>query len=160
LLLDLRDALTRGPILSFTVAARGPGGALARQSGGRGECRLGPLAAGAWTLTVDAPGFATRVVPVEVAAGAETPFRVELDQGGVVGGTVYSQHGDPVAGAQVECGPVHTTTTPTGAFRLVGTPTGQVVVQARHPVEGAGGVVVPLHPGDEALTLAIRLAPE
>ena len=155
--MDLRDELTRGPILAFSAVARGPDGAVVHKSGTRGELTLGPLAPGSWTVRIDARGFATTDATFDIAAGAETPLRVELSQGGVVGGTVYGEHGDPVGGATVECGPLRATTSATGTFKLAGTPTGDVVVRASHPEAGRGEIVVPLHPGDEALTLEIRL---
>jgi hypothetical protein len=161
---DIRDALTLGPLAAFTVRARGPGGAELKKNGGRGEIELTPLMPGTWTLTVEAPGFATSQVEVEVPAGTGARvitvdrLRVELAQGAVVAGTVYTEHGDPVAGATVEAGLVRGTTSGTGAFRLVGVPAGQTVVRASHAQEGAAALVVPLHPGDEALTLAIRLS--
>jgi len=157
--MDLRDELTRGPILAFSAVARGPEGAVVRKSGVRGELVLGPLVPGSWTVRIEARGFATADAAFDVSAGVETPLRVELSQGGVVGGTVYSEHGDPVGGATVECGPLRGTTTATGAFKLSGTPTGDVVVRASHAEAGQGQIVVPLHPGDEALTLEIRLQP-
>ena len=156
---ELRDELTRGPILAFTAIARGPGGATLRKSGSRGELVLGPMAAGPWTIRIEARGFATRETSVDVEPGEETPIAFELSQGGVVGGTVYSEHGEPVAGATVECGPLRGTTSATGAFRLAGTDTGDVSVRAHHAELGQGEVIVPLHAGDEALTLEIRLSP-
>jgi hypothetical protein len=162
---DVRDALTSGPILAFAVRARGPNGADLRRAFARGELELTSLAPGPWTLTVEARGYATRELQLEVPAGAGPRpvtvdgLRIELDQGAVVGGTVYSSHGDPVAGATVEAGPVHGTTGASGGFRLAGVPTGETVLRARHASEGAADVVVPLHAGDEVLTLVVRLAP-
>jgi hypothetical protein len=162
---QVRDALTLGPIGAFAVRARGPGGADLRRAFSAGELELTPLVPGLWTLTVEARGFATRELQVEVPPGAGARpitidgLRIELDQGGVVGGTVYSQHGEPVAGATVQAGAVQGTTSATGGFRLAGVPTGDTVLHVRHATEGSADVVVPLHAGDEALTLAIRLAP-
>jgi hypothetical protein len=154
---DLRDGSTLGPLLAFHVTARGPGGARLERAGKQGELQLGPLAAGRWTLTVEAVGYAARAVVVDVVAGDPTPVRIELDQGATIAGTVYSSHGEPVAGADVACGLARTRTTATGGFRLAGVPSGLVAVVASHPREGRGRIQVPLRNGDEALTLAIRL---
>jgi len=154
---DLRDGSTLGPLLAFHVTARGPGGARLERAGKQGELQVGPLAAGRWTLTVEAVGYAARAVVVDVVAGDPTPVRIELDQGATIAGTVYSSHGEPVAGADVACGLARTRTTATGGFRLAGVPSGLVAVVASHPREGRGRIQVPLRNGDEALTLAIRL---
>src|SRR5262249_16679006 len=154
---DVRDALTSGPILEFAVRARGPGGADIRRTGARGELELTPLAPGPWTLTVEARGYATREVSVDVPAGAGAKpttvagSGIELDRGAAAGGPVSSSHGEPVAGATVEAGPVHATTSASGGFRLAGVPTGETVLRARHASEGAADVIVPLHAGDEVL---------
>src|SRR5262249_53912057 len=143
----------------------GPSGAELSRAGAHGAFELTGLAPGTWTLTVEARNFAVRQLQVEVPSGAGARpitvdgLRIELDQGAIVAGTVYSEHGDPVGRAAVEAGPVRGTTSATGGFRLNGVPSGDTVVRARHATEGRADVVVPLHPGDEALTLAIRLQP-
>jgi hypothetical protein len=154
---DLRDGQTLGPLLSFQVTARGPGGQVVERAGTRGELELGPLSPGRWTVTVEARGYASRAATVEVAAGEPTPLRVELTQGATIGGTVYSRRGEPVAGAEVTCGLARGKTNRNGDFRLAGVPAGDVVVRAAHPEEGRGELTVPLRNGDEALTLELRL---
>jgi hypothetical protein len=155
--LDLRDGGTRGPLLAFQVTARGPRGAKVTREGEGGDLDLGPLAAGAWTLTVEARGYASQAFPATVVAGEATPLRLELTQGATIGGTVYSRHGEPVSGAEVTCGLARGRTSPTGAFRLTGVPAGEVAVRASHATEGRGELWVPLRNGDEALTLELRL---
>jgi hypothetical protein len=157
LALDVRDGFTLGPLLTFTVVARGPGGASLTASGAQGDLDLGPLAPGAWRLTVQAPGYASAAFDAVVGAGAPAPLRLTLTQGATIAGTVYSRHGEPVAGAVVTCGLARGTTTPTGSFRLTGVPAGQVAVRADHPREGRAEIGVPLRNGDEALTLELRL---
>ena len=80
-----------------------------------------------------------------------------MQVGATVAGTVYGRSGAPVAGARVECGLVAARTNRFGSFRLSGVPVGEVEVRASHPEEGGGAVTVPLHSGDEVLTLQIRL---
>lgn len=155
--LDLRDGQTLGPLLSFTVTARGPRGASLKREGVNGELTLAPLAAGEWTLTVEARGFASQAFNTAVVPGDPAPLRLALTQGATIAGTVYSRHGEPVAGAEVACGLVRGRTSPTGSFRLTGVPIGEVAVRAGHPSEGHAEIVVPLRNGDEALTLELRL---
>jgi hypothetical protein len=156
---EARDAVTRGPLLAFTIAGSGPGGATVRRAFEKGSFALAGLRAGAWKLTVEARGFATKVFAVDVPAGADVDAGwLELQIGATLAGTVYDEHGEAVAGATVTCGVVSAVTDRLGGFRLRGVDPGDVAVFARHPTAGAAEVIVPLRSGDELLTLEIRLS--
>jgi hypothetical protein len=82
---------------------------------------------------------------------------IELAHGATIGGTVYDPHGEVARAASVECGGVRATTDKQGRYKLVDVPTGDVTVVAT----GTGGVrgekKVAVRPGDEVLTLDVRL---
>jgi len=158
---DVRDAHTRGPILAFTVRASGPGPAITKAFE-KGEFELLGLAAGRWSFTIEAKGFATRHETVEISGGHDVgqvtrDLRIDLVQGATVAGIVYDRHGEIVAGATVECGGVRGTTDVQGRFQLAGVAPGDVAVRARHPQSGDGQRIVPLRSGDEIGSVEIRL---
>ncbi|MBI4508875.1 MAG: carboxypeptidase regulatory-like domain-containing protein [Deltaproteobacteria bacterium] len=162
---EVRDAQSRRPISSFSVAGEGPTGSRFSRSFSGGEYTVVPLIAGPWTLTFSASGYASRVLSLEVPEGREPRVvtvqgvRVELSLGGTIAGTVYTTHGEPLSGATVEGGGAKGTTDSRGLFRLKGVAPGDVTLSARHPEHGLGTSVVPLRSGDEVLTVEIRLSP-
>lgn len=156
---EVRDAVTRGPIVTFTIAAEGPDGVVVRRAFEKGSFAFASLRAGPWKLTVEARGFATKVFRFVVPAGGELDgLWLELQVGATLAGTVYDEHGEAVPGATVACGVVSAVTDRLGGFRLRGVDPGDVPVYARHPSAGAAEVIVPLRSGDELLTLEIRLS--
>jgi Carboxypeptidase regulatory-like domain len=154
--LEVRDASTFGAIGDFAVELRGPGPTV-RRRGKSGVMTVRELATGTWKLSVTARGFARREEPLVIAAAPPTRVRVELVQGATVGGTVYDEHGDAVAGAEVSCGGVSARTSGTGSFRLTGVPPGEAAVVASHDTRGRGETRVPLRGGDEVLTVEVRI---
>jgi protocatechuate 3,4-dioxygenase beta subunit len=162
---QVRDAHTGGPMLSFTLRARGPAGAEVTRSFEKGDFALVPIVPGRWTVTVEAPGYATRVVAFDVPPAREprqaslSDVRIELRQGGTLAGIVYDQHGDVVSGALIQVGLVRATSDSRGRFRLVGVEPGDITVRASHPQAGHGETEVALRSGDEILTLELKLAP-
>jgi hypothetical protein len=159
---SVRDAFSSVPIAAFTVRAVGPDGKELSKPFTKGALELVPLAPGRWRLTIEARDFATRTVTVDVPAAREagepsvTDLEIELHEGATVGGTVYDEHGETVAGATVECGGVRGATDRYGTFKLVGVEPGDVPVKATF--QGATGQkIVPLRSGDEVTTIEIKL---
>lgn len=158
------DGHSGGPMLTFTIKARGPGGATVSSAFEKGDFALRSLAPGRWALTVEAPRYATRVVTVDVPAARDPgrpsveDVRIELVQGAVAAGAVYDERGDPASGATVQCGLVRATTDRYGRFRLTGVEPGDVTIRVTHPTQGTGELPVALRSGDEVLTLEIRIA--
>ncbi len=161
---QVRDAQTGGPMLAFTLRARGPDGAELTRSFEKGDFTLVPLVPGKWTVTVEARGYATRIVTYDVPAAREprhpslAGVRIELRQGGTLAGIVYDEHGELVSGALVQAGLVRATSDSTGRFRLTGVEPGDLTVRATHPQAGQGETTVALRSGDEILTLEVKLA--
>jgi protocatechuate 3,4-dioxygenase beta subunit len=159
----LRDAQSRGRIASFTLRAEGPGDDSRAQAHKAGEFELSSLTPGRWTLTFAAPGFASKTIEVDVPAGrgpravTVPDLRVELARGATIAGTVYDRHGDVARAASVECGGVRATTDKLGRYRLYDVPTGDVTVVATQAAGGRGEKKVAVRPGDEVLTLDVRL---
>jgi protocatechuate 3,4-dioxygenase beta subunit len=160
----VRDAHTAGPIAAARVVATGPDGATHEvATAGDGAFSLAPVAAGSWTLSATAPGYVPAAAQiVSVAAGREPgqvtarDVRFQLERGAIVAGTVRDANGQRVAGAIVRAGQVEARSDVEGKFRLVDVPTGRTEVTAE--LDGVhGGVLVPLRPGDEVLTLEIAL---
>ena len=161
---EIHDAHTNGPLAGARVVATGPKHA-ARESAAdeQGAVELTPLAPGAWTLAVTAPGYVAQRVKLEVVAGTAPKaitvrdVRIEMQRGAVVGGTVRDAYGVRVRGAIVISGDVKAKTDEEGMFELRDVATGDDVV-IRASRDGAiGTATINLAPGDEVATLDISL---
>jgi carboxypeptidase family protein len=166
----LLEASSGAPIPSVTLAAAGPGSALAEASTDQaGRWKLGPLKPGRWKITLKQPGYLTQTreldVPVARTPGATSvrDIRLELARGALIGGTVRDARGQRVAAAHVIAAAV-TGQGPTcegdtdghGEFRIHDCPTGELDVSAtKAGVRGATRATV--RPGDEILSLALEL---
>jgi protocatechuate 3,4-dioxygenase beta subunit len=159
---EVRDAHSRMLVEGATLEAKGKGKDLKRRLPS-GSFQVTPIAAGPWTLTVSARGYATASLEREVPPGRGPHaitlhgLRIELVRGADAAGTVLSEHGERLSGATVSCGDVKTTSDKEGRFRLRGCSPGDVTIAATHPRSGAGHTVVPLRSGDELHTVEIRV---
>ncbi len=101
----------------------------------RGHFEATGLPAGKQTLSASAPGYVTVTREVEVPAGdhpREVTVRdltIDLDRGGAILGHARGADGDPLAGAPITCGALHTRTDARGDFRLDGVPPGSATVR-------------------------------
>lgn len=153
----VRDADSRSPLAGLRVTARGPRRARATAvtgDGGIGE--LAPLAPGRWTLSVHARGYTPATVALEVGAGTRATPTLELSRGAVLAGVLRDGDGVRVAGAEVRCGRVSTTTDGEGRFRVEDAPTGAVEIWAEEG-DASGVLELEVAPGDELITLELRL---
>ena len=163
----LLDAASGAPLASVTLAAAGPGNALADAStDSAGRWKLGPLKPGRWRIAIKQPGYLTLSreldVPVAHVPGGTSvrDIRLELARGALIGGTVRDARGQRVAAAHVviaggtlRC---EADTDGQGEFRIHDCPTGDLVVAAtKAAVRGETRTTV--HPGDEVLGLALEL---
>ncbi|HET7500954.1 MAG TPA: carboxypeptidase-like regulatory domain-containing protein [Kofleriaceae bacterium] len=164
----LLDAASGAPMPSITLAASGPGNALAEASTDKaGRWKLGPLRPGRWKIAIKQPGYLAQVVELDVPV-ARTPgatsvrdVRIELARGALIGGTVRDARGQRVAAAHVVAGAI-TGAGPTcegdsdgqGEFRIHDCPTGELsVVATKATARGATRTTV--RPGDEVLSLSL-----
>lgn len=166
----LLDASSGSPLAGVAIAGDGPGDATAdATSETSGRWKLGPLVPGRWTIAVQQPGhlpFTTSLdVPASRAPGeiSVRDVRIELQRGGVIGGTVRDARGQRVANAKIVAqradgtGPIATGTTDSaGEFRVPDAPTGELSIVATSG-DASGTVKVTLRGGDEVLGLAIEL---
>src|SRR5690606_29852143 len=126
------------PIAAARVAATGPGDATAEvATGADGGFSIVPVAAGAWTLAVTAPGYVPAAAQrVDVRAGrepgqvTERDLRIQLERGATVAGTVRDRNGQRVAGATVRAGQAQARSDVEGKFRLSDVPTGRTAITA------------------------------
>lgn len=160
---QVREAQTGAAIPGATLVLDGPGKSSRKAvTDDRGEFGAFPLAAGRWTVVVDAPGFAPAKTTVEVEAGNRArrftvdDLRVELSRGAIVAGTVRDGWGELCAGAVVYSGGVRTKTDVDGRFRLEDVPAGEITVVFEHENARSEETVTVL-PGDELATLDLRL---
>lgn len=160
--LEVRDAHTRAALDGVRVRGSGPDGASIDRVVTGGYIELAPLAPGRWTLSLTRAGHSPARARFEVPAGRDLitvrNARVELRQGASLAGVVRDHNGDRVAGAVVEIGGVRTTTNAHGEFRLRDAPTGELRIEASRG-EARGGEELALDPGDERVTLDLRLDP-
>ncbi|HEY4178442.1 MAG TPA: carboxypeptidase-like regulatory domain-containing protein [Kofleriaceae bacterium] len=162
------EAASGSPLASVLVTGTGPDGGSAEATTDKaGLFHLGPLAPGAWKLTVSLPGFLAFSrdvdVPVAHAPGdvSVRDVRLELARGALLAGTVRDSHGQRLAGAAISVrsvggdGPTaEATTDANGEFKIRDAPTGDLIVGATK--DGAGGSVrATVRPGDEILGLSI-----
>jgi Carboxypeptidase regulatory-like domain len=163
----LLDAASGAPIASVTLAAAGPGNALADASTDRaGHWKLGPLTPGRWRIAVKQPGYLTQIreldVPVAHVPGGTSvrDIRLELARGALLGGTVRDARGQRLAAAHVAIAggglSCEADTDGQGEFRIHDCPTGDLaVVATKAGLRGETRATV--HPGDEVLGLALEL---
>ena len=166
----LLDLSSGAPIPGVTLAASGPGNALAEAATDKvGRWKLGPLKPGRWRLAIKLPGYLAQTRDVDVPAGhapgvtTVRDLRVELARGALVGGTVRDARGARIAAAHVVAtavsgaGPTcEASTDGQGEFRIHDCPTGELdVVATKAALRGATRTTV--RPGDEILSLALEL---
>ena len=163
LAIEVRDGASGAALPGAQVAARGPDGAeRSATTGPGGALRLAPLAAGTWTVRARARGYAARSLEVDVAAASRPgelslpAVRVDLSRGATLAGVVRDRDGARVAGAAVAVGESRTTSDADGHFRLVQVATGPVTVEVEKG-EARGALDLQLAPGDELVTLELRL---
>ncbi|WP_045119084.1 carboxypeptidase-like regulatory domain-containing protein [Haliangium ochraceum] len=161
---QVRDQHTRAAIAGARVLGTGPGGARRELSAGDdGGFSLVPVVAGVWTLSASAPGYVPAApLRVEVAAATEPAqvtvrdVRLDLARGATVAGTVRDENGQRVAGARVRAGQAEGRSDAEGGFRLSDVPTGDTRITAELEAR-RGSTTVSLGPGDEVVTLEIRI---
>ena len=161
---EVRDSHTGGPVTGARVTATGPDKKKHdAATGSDGSITLMPLVAGKWTLQVSAPGYVPVSKTVEVTAGREPgaitvrDVRLSLARGAVVAGVVRNAVGERVRGAVVRVAGATATSNENGEFRLEDVATGDdmEIVAERDGVRGS--IEVSLRPGDEVVTLEIKL---
>jgi murein DD-endopeptidase MepM/ murein hydrolase activator NlpD len=154
---EVRDALSRVWLPGVAIDARGPGGARATaRTDGTGLASLRGLVPGRWELRVHAGGYGRVRRVVELGGGGDHLASVELTRGATLAGVVRDRDGVRVAGARVRAARVSTTTDADGRFRLVDAPTGAIDLVAEGD-EGEGALALDLVPGDELVTLELRI---
>jgi hypothetical protein len=175
----LLDATSSAPIPSVTLAAAGPGNALAEASTDKlGRYKLGPLKPGRWKITIRLPGYIGQSreldVPVAHAPGITSvrDILIELARGALLGGIVRDARGQRIAAAHVVATSLTTATgtnpgpgpAPScegdtngqGEFRIRDCPTGDLFIVATKA--GARGVTrASIRAGDEVLGIALEL---
>lgn len=135
-----------------------------------GEFEVPRLAAGSYTLSIDAPGHVSLTEPVQLRArrGEVDPVDLgdrRLAPAGSVSGEVIDQLGELVSGAEVavttESGADWaraTRTDPRGRFTLAGIPAGRHWITARFPEAGeAEPVLVRIAPAEDTPGQLLRL---
>ena len=163
------DAASGAPIPSVTLAASGPGNALAEAATDKlGRWKLGPLRPGRWKLVLKQPGYLAQTreldVPPSSTPGATSvrDIRIDLARGALLGGTVRDGRGQRVAAAHVVAaasgaGPTcEGDSDGRGEFRLHDCPTGELGVIATK-ADLRGGARTTVRPGDEVLSLALEV---
>ena len=164
------DRHTGQHLAGVAVVASGPTTALRPRrelaTGAGGRLELVPIVAGAWTLSVEVPGYVRRSLAVDVPAGdrpaqvTARDLRLELERGALVAGLVRDRYGNRVAGAKVTVkrgdDALTATTDAEGEYRLRDVPTGTVEVTAAK--QGATGTTsLELRPGDERLSVELTI---
>jgi protocatechuate 3,4-dioxygenase beta subunit len=119
------------------------------------------LRVGAWKLRVQQPGYValeSRVLVQALKSGNadRAEQTAELSRGASLAGILRDHDGNRVAGARVFLGSSSTVTDQDGRFRLSDVRTGSVQLRADHE-GGSGELELELSPGDEIVTLDIRL---
>jgi hypothetical protein len=160
---EVRDRSGGAPVAGAAVLGRGPGGEERRGSTGRdGRVELPRLAPGRWTVEARGRGYAGGETAVDVAPVSRArqltapPVRIELTRGATLAGVVRDRDGERVAGAAIAVGRAHTTSDGDGRFRLTDAPSGSVTVEAEKG-DARGALAIELAPGDEVLTLELRV---
>lgn len=166
----LLDAASGAALPSVTLAAAGPGNALAEASTDKvGRWKLGPLRPGRWRVAIKLPGYLAYSRELDVPA-ANAPggtsvrdILIELARGSLIGGTVRDARGQRIAAAHVVAaaafggGPTcEADTDGQGEFRIHDCPTGELAVVATK-VTARGTTRTTVRAGDEVLSLALEL---
>lgn len=161
---EVRDSHTGGPVTGAKITATGPDKSKRDVTAASdGTLTIMPLTAGSWTLQASAPGYVSAVETVQVTAGREPgaitvrDVRLSLARGATVAGVVRDAVGERVRGAVIRIGEVTATTNENGEFRLVDVPTGDDMEIAAERDGVRGTITVSLRPGDEMVTLEIKL---
>ncbi|TMQ11118.1 MAG: carboxypeptidase regulatory-like domain-containing protein [Deltaproteobacteria bacterium] len=163
------DAASGAPIPGITLAASGPGNALAEAATDKlGRWKLAPLRPGRWKIAVKQPGYLAQARELDVSA-ARTPgatslrdIRIELARGALIGGTVRDARGQRVAAAHVIAAAAAGGATcegdsdGRGEFRLHDCPTGDVAVAASK-ADGRAAARLTVRAGDEVLGVSLEL---
>jgi len=163
--LTVRDRSTGAAVRGARVTAASPAGVRRDATAGPdGHAEIPGLAAGAWTLSAAAAGYAAAPVTVQVPAGRRLgeitvrDVRLDLSRVATLAGVVRDRNGERVAGAEVavDGALARTTSDAQGRFRMSDAPSGAITLTARKgPHRGA--LRLDLAPGDELVTLELRL---
>jgi len=165
---SVRDGHTSVGLDGAQVNAVGPGkGRFDTSAEKNGALKIGPIAAGKWTVTVKVPGYVSYRKSIAVPAGNKPGavtvrnLRIELHRGAIVAGTVLNANGERVRAAKVWVvghALVKTVTDEHGRFRLAQVPAGDVVLKASR--KGiVGQTKLALRAGDNLGTIEIELKP-
>jgi murein DD-endopeptidase MepM/ murein hydrolase activator NlpD len=159
--LQVRDAHSGGPLANVPVVAQGPRRAVLRRHTDRaGAVHFAALAPGRWRLRIERRGYAPVEQIIDVHAerreATGVTHTVELWRGATLAGVVRNRHGERAAGARVHVEGRTTTSDQDGQFRLTDVPTGTVELVAELDGE-RGAIDLGLAPGDELVTLEVRL---
>ena len=163
--LTVRDRSTGAALGVARVTATSPSGPRRDATAGPdGRAEIPGLAAGAWTLSAAAPGYAAAAVTVQVPAGRRLgeitvrEVRLDLTRVATLAGVVRDRNGDRVAGADVtvEGALARATSDAQGRFRIGDAPSGPITLTARKGPH-RGSLRLDLAPGDEQVTLELRL---
>jgi protocatechuate 3,4-dioxygenase beta subunit len=159
---DVRDRHTTGGISAGRLTLAGPGGEARKLELSDGAAVLAPIRKGRWTVRVAADGYVPLSMSMDVPAGdgpraiSIRSLRIDMERGATIGGTVRDRHGERVAGALVTAGDASVKTDRDGNFRLDDVVTGDVEIRASRG-QDEGSTRAALRPGDELVTLEIRL---
>lgn len=158
----LLDRHNRGALAGMRVDALGPQKERSSVVTNQDGVAIFPkLRVGAWKLRVQQPGYValeSRVIVQAPRSGNadRAEQTAELSRGASLAGILRDHDGNRVAAARVFLGSSSTVTDQDGRFRLSDVPTGSVQLRADHD-DGSGELDLELSPGDEIVTLDIRL---
>ena len=155
----LRDTHSSAVLAGLRVEAAGPDRQVVRRvTDARGVAEFRGLAAGDWTLSVRAAGYATVVRAVAIRAErVPQDLRLDLARGAILGGVVRDRYGRRVPGARVTIGTLSTQSDADGNFRFDDAPTGAQQIEAEHG-HARAAMALQLRPGESRLSLSIELA--
>lgn len=154
------DAHTGRPVSGAAVKVSGATSAEERRTDERGAAVFTALAPGPHRIAIEhrdyVPARASTAVPRASTVGAVSveDFRVTLERGATVAGTVRDRNGARVGGAEVRIGEARAVSDVDGRFRIERAPSGQVAVVATVD-DLSGRLPLTLAPGDEVVTLEV-----